>query len=61
MYAIRSYYELLVRALAIEPSDVSSHVGLASIALFGDNDRAAAALHYQQALALEPANSYNFV
>jgi len=48
--------ELLMRALAIEPRDASSHVGLASIALFGENDRAAAAHHYQQALALEPTN-----
>jgi adenylate cyclase len=48
--------ELLLKALAIDPQDVSSYVGLASIALFGENDLAAAARYYEQALTLAPAD-----
>jgi len=48
--------QLSLRALEIDPRDAFSHVNLASVALFGDNDRATAARHYEMALELLPAN-----
>jgi adenylate cyclase len=48
--------ELLLKALAIDPRDVSSYVGLAAIAQFGENDLAAAARYYEQALELGPTD-----
>jgi TolB-like protein/Flp pilus assembly protein TadD len=48
--------EIALKTLAVQPRDALAHVQLASIAIFHDNDLAAAARHYEQALELEPAN-----
>ena len=44
------------QALAINPDYASAHAGLGWISSRYDNDPAAAALHFERALALEPAN-----
>jgi len=41
-------------ALAIDPDYAPAHAGLGYIAVYGDNDLAGAARHYQRALALDP-------
>jgi adenylate cyclase len=48
--------EIALKTLAVQPRAAFAHVYLASIAIFHDNDLAAAARHYEQALELEPAN-----
>src|SRR6185369_9685153 len=44
------------KALAIDPDYAPAHSGLGYIAMFGDNDLAGAARHFQRALALDPTN-----
>jgi len=46
------------KALTIDPNYAKAHGRLGWIAMFYDNDLAAAARHYQRALALDPANIY---
>src|SRR5205823_4215714 len=48
--------EAAEKALAIDPDYAPAHSTLGRIAMFGDNDPAAAARHYQRALALDPTN-----
>jgi len=48
--------EMLQKALAIDPDYAPAHARLGWIAMFYDNDLAAAARHMERALALEPAN-----
>ena len=48
--------EALEKALAIDPDYAPSHSGLGLIAMYGDRDPAAAARHYQRALALDPTD-----
>jgi tetratricopeptide (TPR) repeat protein len=45
-----------MKALAIDPGKAYTHVMLASISMFRDNDLAAAARHFEQAMALQPNN-----
>jgi len=45
-----------MKMLAIDPRSASAHIYLASIAIFYDNDLAAAARHYEQALELQPTS-----
>jgi TolB-like protein/Flp pilus assembly protein TadD len=44
------------KALAIDPDYAPAHTGLGWIAIFGNNDLAGAARHYQRALALDPTD-----
>ena len=44
-----------MKALAIDPEDAPAHARLGDIAMYGDNDLAGAAPHYERALALDPA------
>jgi TolB-like protein/Flp pilus assembly protein TadD len=44
------------KALAIDPDYAPAHAGLGFIAIYGDNDPARAARHYQRALALDPTD-----
>ncbi|MGI9263480.1 MAG: tetratricopeptide repeat protein, partial [Gammaproteobacteria bacterium] len=44
------------KALAADPANAEAHARLASIARAYDNDIAGAALHYEQALTLDPTN-----
>jgi TolB-like protein/Tfp pilus assembly protein PilF/class 3 adenylate cyclase len=46
--------EAVEKALAIDPNYAPAHTRIGSIAMYGDNDLAAAARHYQRALALDP-------
>jgi TolB-like protein len=48
--------EAAMKALAIDPDYASAHALLGWIAMYGDNDLAAAAEHFDRALALDPAN-----
>ena len=48
--------EAAMKALAIDPDYAPAHAGLGFIAMFGGNDLAAAALHFNRALALDPAD-----
>src|SRR5438046_4484979 len=48
--------EAAEQALAIDPDYALAHARLGFIAMNADNDLAAAARHYQRALALDPAN-----
>jgi tetratricopeptide (TPR) repeat protein len=43
------------KALAIDESYAPAHAGLGLIAMYADNDLAAAAQHFERALALDPA------
>ncbi len=45
-----------IKALAIDPDYAPAHARLGWIAAIGDNDLAAAAQHYQRALALDPTD-----
>ncbi len=49
--------EAINKALAIDPEFAPAHGSLGMIAMFYDNDLAAAAQHFERALLLEPANS----
>jgi len=49
--------EAINKALAIDPEFAPAHGRLGLIAMFYDNDLAAAAQHFKRALQLEPANS----
>src|SRR5262249_44472641 len=44
------------KALAIDPDYAPAHAGLGFIAIYGDNDLAGAARHFQRALALDPTD-----
>src|SRR5262249_24084790 len=44
------------KALAIDPDYAPAHARLGYIAMYGDNDLAAAARHLERALALDPAD-----
>ena len=44
------------RALSIDPNHAWAHAGLGYVAMSYDNDLAAAARHFERALALEPCN-----
>jgi tetratricopeptide (TPR) repeat protein len=46
------------KALAIDPDYAPAHAGLGFIAMYGDNDLAGAARHYQRALALDPTDLF---
>jgi len=48
--------EAAEKALTIDPDYAPAHAGLGWIAMYGDNDLADAARHYQRALALDPAD-----
>jgi TolB-like protein/Tfp pilus assembly protein PilF len=48
--------EMLQKALALDPEYAPAHARLGYIAMYYDNDLAAAARHMEHALALEPAN-----
>jgi TolB-like protein len=48
--------EAAMKALAIDPDYAPAHSGLGWIAMYGDNDLAAAARHFDHALALDPAD-----
>jgi TolB-like protein/Flp pilus assembly protein TadD len=48
--------EAAEKALAIDPDYAPAHTGLGWIAMYGDNDLAGAARHYQRALALDPTD-----
>jgi tetratricopeptide (TPR) repeat protein len=48
--------EAVMKALAIDPEYAPAHVSLGRIAMQHDNDLAAAAQHFQRALALDPAD-----
>ena len=45
-----------MKALAIDPDYAPAHAQLGWIAMYGDNDLAGAAEHFERALALDPAN-----
>jgi len=49
--------EAVGNALAIDPTLAVSHAKLGTVAMTYDNDAAAAARHYEHALALEPTNT----
>jgi len=59
--------EAAEKALAIDPDYALTHTRLGHIAMFGDNDLAGAARHYQRALELDPidvsvlGNTANFI
>jgi len=55
--AFRLCREAANRALAIDPNLAAAHARLGDVAHFYDNDLAAAARHYEHALALDPANT----
>jgi TolB-like protein/lipoprotein NlpI len=44
------------KALAIDPEYAPAHAGLGWIAMYGDNDLAGAAQHFERALALDPSD-----
>src|SRR5262249_4125046 len=44
------------KALVIDPDYASAHANLGYIAMYGENDLAGAARHYQRALALDPTD-----
>jgi TolB-like protein/Tfp pilus assembly protein PilF/class 3 adenylate cyclase len=44
------------KALAIDPDYAPAHAGLGAIAMYGGNDPAGAARHFQRALALDPTD-----
>ena len=46
-----------MRALAIDPDSAVAEAALGEVARYSDRDQAAAARHYERALALEPANT----
>ncbi len=48
--------EAAEKALAIDPDYAYAHALLGSIAMYGENDLALAAKHYERALALDPTN-----
>jgi TolB-like protein/Tfp pilus assembly protein PilF len=48
--------EAATKALAIDPEYAPAHAMLGWIAMYGDNDLAGAAQHFQRALALDPAD-----
>ena len=48
--------EAAMKALAIDPEDAPAHARLGYIAMYGDNDPAGAAEHFERALALDPAD-----
>jgi tetratricopeptide (TPR) repeat protein len=48
--------EVAEKALAIDPDYAPAHSRLGYIAMYGDNDLAGAARHYQRALALDPTD-----
>jgi TolB-like protein/Flp pilus assembly protein TadD len=48
--------EAAEKALAIDPNYAPAHAGLGYIAMYGDNDLAGAARHFQRALALDPTD-----
>ena len=48
--------EAATKALAIDPDYAPAHASLGWIAMYGDNDLAAAAQHFKRALALDPTN-----
>src|SRR5262245_38543349 len=48
--------EATEKALAIDPDYEPAHTDLGWVAMYGDNDPAAAALHYHRALALDSTN-----
>ena len=54
--AYRQAREYIDKALAVDPDFGRGHDGLAVIALYHDLDPAAAAQHWQRALALDPTN-----
>ncbi len=53
----RLAHEAVTRALAIDPDYASAHDGLGWIAMTEERDLAAAARHFEHALALEPTNT----
>jgi len=48
--------EAAMKALAIDPEYAPAHALFGDIAMYGDNDLAGAARHYERALALDPAD-----
>src|SRR5678815_741716 len=48
--------EAAMKALAIDSEYAPAHALLGEIAMYGDNDLADAARHYERALALDPAD-----
>ena len=54
---VRLAREAAAKALAIDPDFAPAHGGLGQIAMAFDGDLAAAARHYEHALALEPGNT----
>ena len=48
--------EAAMKALAIDPEYAPAHARLGWIAMYGDNDLAGAAQHFERALALDPAD-----
>ena len=48
--------EAAMKALAIDPDYAPAHARLGYIAMYGDNDLAGAAQHFERALALDPAD-----
>jgi TolB-like protein/class 3 adenylate cyclase len=48
--------EAAEKALALDPDYAPAHAGLGWIAMYGDNDPAGAARHFQRALALDPTD-----
>ena len=48
--------EAAMKALAIDPEYAPAHARLGYIAMYGDNDPAGAAEHFERALALDPAD-----
>jgi len=48
--------EAATKALAIDPEYAPAHAVLGYVAIYGDNDLAAAARHFNRALALDPAD-----
>jgi Tfp pilus assembly protein PilF len=48
--------EAAEKALAIDPDYAPAHSSLGWIAMYGDNDPAGAARHFQRALALDPTD-----
>ena len=49
--------EANMKALAIDPDYAPAHASLGYIAMFGDNDLAGAAEHFEHALALDPTDT----
>jgi len=48
--------EAAMKALAIDPDYAPAHARLGYLAMYGDNDLAAAAQHFERALALDPSD-----